>query len=129
MHRLGRARAIPGLRLILRDNVPGAAVMAVAMAMGMAANAPADVQTAAFSTYCIACHGVDGRGVEGLGADLVASTYVAGASAAELVEFLKLGRLPNDPASVSGQPMPGFAYLDDAELAALADYLKRLSDL
>ena len=45
------------------------------------------------------------------------------------MDFLKVGRLPNDPASVSGRPMPGFAYVDEAELAAIADYLKQRSNL
>lgn len=95
-----------------------------------AARAPAtgDSQKAAYSKYCIACHGVDGQGVDGLGVNLVASPYVASTPSAELVDFLKIGRLPNDPATVSGRPMPGFAYVDEAELAAIADYLKQRSN-
>ena len=94
----------------------------------VAVSQPADRQNAAFATYCMVCHGVDGRGVAGLGVDLVSSPYVASASPGALVEFLKAGRLPNDPASVSGRPMPGFAYVDEAELAAIASYLKQRSE-
>jgi hypothetical protein len=39
--------------------------------------------------------------VEGLGVNLVASPYVASASPGELVSFLKVGRLPNDPATMA----------------------------
>ena len=65
-----------------------------------------------FLRYCATCHGVDARGVEGLGVNLVESSYVASSSSAELVEFLRAGRLPNDPASITRLPMPGFAHLE-----------------
>ena len=88
----------------------------------------ADDDRVAFLTYCVACHGVAGEGIEGLGVNLAESSYVASTGVAGLVKFLKVGRLPNDPASVSGRPMPGFAYVDEAELAAIARYLKQLRD-
>lgn len=92
-----------------------------------AAPASAASPPAGFYSYCAVCHGVDGGGIEGLGAALAGSTYVKSAPVGELVEFLKVGRLPNDAATVSGRPMPGFAYVDEAELRAIADYLKQLN--
>ena len=79
-----------------------------------------------FATQCVACHGADAKGVQGLGLDLTTSELVANSSAAELVEFLKVGRMPTDPASVTGIPMPGFAWLQPAQLEEVAGYLKGL---
>ena len=60
------------------------------------------------TTSCIACHGVDARGVEGLGISLVDSEFAGSATPEELTEFLKVGRRPNDPASITGRTMPAF---------------------
>ena len=87
----------------------------------------AQEQDPAFRRYCATCHGVDALGVEGLGVNLVESSYVASSSSAELVAFLKVGRLPSDPASITRLPMPGFAHLDADQLAAIADYLRGLN--
>ena len=54
------------------------------------------------------------------------SAFVGQSSSRELTEFLKAGRLPNDPQTVSGRPMPGFAYVAEADLTAISDYLKEL---
>jgi mono/diheme cytochrome c family protein len=59
-----------------------------------------------------------------LGVTLVGSTYVQSKTEAELVEFLKVGRLPGQPGSVRNGVMPGFGYLLEAELQALAAYLR-----
>lgn len=79
-----------------------------------------------YNTQCIACHGPAGSGVQGLGVPLVGSEFVSTRSTDELVAFLKAGRMPGDPDNVSNRPMPGFAWVSDAELAAVADYLKEL---
>jgi mono/diheme cytochrome c family protein len=97
----------------------------VATAEVAAAAAPASA-SAVYAANCIACHGADAKGVQGLGLDLTASQLVAESSAAELVEFLKVGRMPTDPASVTGIPMPGFAWLQSADLDEVARYLKGL---
>ena len=99
----------------------------VATAVPAAATSGAAVAVpAVFSAQCVACHGADAKGVEGLGLDLTASELVANSSTAELVEFLKVGRMPTDPASVTGIPMPGFAWMQPADLNAVASYLKGL---
>ena len=69
---------------------------AVAMA-AYAVTAPGE--NALYNTHCIVCHGAEARGIEGLGVSLVESPFV--------VEFLKVGRLPNDPASTTGIPCRG----------------------
>lgn len=82
--------------------------------------------SAAYVANCVACHGADAKGVQGLGLDLTASALVDSSSAAELVEFLQVGRMPTDPASVTGIPMPGFAWMAAADLEEVAAYLKSL---
>lgn len=119
---------------------PGPALAAVIaglaiapLAVAVAATRPPAVRTAAtappdgaalFDVHCIACHGPDARGIDNLGVDLVASPFVARSAAPDLVAFLKAGRLPDDPASLTGRPMPGFAWVAEGELRALADFLK-----
>lgn len=80
-----------------------------------------------YGTNCIVCHGPDLKGVQSLGVNLLASKFVATRSAAELVEFLKVGRMPDDPATVTGQPMPGFGWLSEADLAEIAAFIKSRS--
>lgn len=81
-----------------------------------------------FDAQCIACHGVDARGVEGLGVSLVDSGFVASASEDELIAFLKVGRMPNDPATITGLVMPGFAWIAEPDLAALAGHVKKIAE-
>lgn len=124
-HRIA-SRRVPALAALA-----GLAVAPLAAVAAVAATQPAMVRMAAapdgaalFDVHCIACHGPDGRGIDNLGADLVASAFVARNGEPALVEFLKAGRLPDDPASLTGRPMPGFAWVADSELRALAAFLK-----
>jgi len=82
--------------------------------------------SAVYAANCVACHGADAKGVQGLGLDLTASALVDSSAAADLVAFLQVGRLSTDPASVTGIPMPGFASMDAGDLEAVAAYLKTL---
>jgi mono/diheme cytochrome c family protein len=84
--------------------------------------------SALFSVHCAACHGSDATGVEGLGLNLVESELVAASSQAELSAFLKEGRLPDSPDSVTGVPMPSFAWMSDDDLAEITGYLKGLQN-
>jgi len=81
---------------------------------------------ASYTANCLACHGAAAKGVQGLGLDLTASELVASSSAEELVAFLKVGRLSSDPGSVTGIPMPGFAWMAGADLEEIAAWLKTL---
>lgn len=85
---------------------------------------PLAAGAASYAVNCVACHGADRRGIDQLGVTLVGSRFVAAKSEAELVGFLKVGRMPGQPGSVRNGVMPAFAYLPEAELAALAKYLK-----
>ena len=85
-----------------------------------------ETSSAAYAANCVACHGADAKGVQGLGLDLTASALVDSSSAAELVEFLQVGRMPTDSASVTGMPMPGFAWMAASDLEEVAAYLKSL---
>lgn len=99
-------------------------VLAACPATGVFAD---EAGEAGYELRCLVCHGEAGQGIDGLGANLVTSEFVRARSLEQLVEFLKVGRLPNDPDTVSGRPMPGFAWIDEAQLAAIAAYVKSLS--
>jgi mono/diheme cytochrome c family protein len=78
---------------------------------------------------CSACHGLDARGVTGLGKDLIESEFMAGLSDAELVEFIKVGRDPGDPANTTGIGMPakgGNPALSDDDILAILAYIDSL---
>lgn len=97
----------------------------VGLAMGVATvSVAAAPETEKFALNCLVCHGADLRGVEGLGVNLFNSTFVGSKSVAELVAFLKVGRLPDDPASVTRRAMPGFAWVAEADLTEIATYIK-----
>ena len=103
--------------------------IALAFVLAIAPATPAlaaDDTNAAYDQYCLGCHGPDARGGS-QGADLVASAFVAGQSEPALVDFLKAGRLADDPASKTGRPMPGFAWLSDAELESVAAFIKAIN--
>jgi len=93
--------------------------------------APAAVDTAQdvatsplFNVHCSACHGPSGEGVEGLGVTLVASEFVTGSDADELVVFLQEGRMPDADTSLTGRPMPAFAWMGDDELHDLVVFMQ-----
>ena len=129
--------------VVIRDSVPSVDGAGNVAPFGMASRAPRDVapapvataaapaadaaaQSAVYTANCVACHGPDAKGIQGLGLDLTASALVADSSADELVAFLKAGRMPNSPDSVSGIPMPAFAWLPQGDLDEVAAYLKTL---
>jgi len=82
-----------------------------------------------YKSTCAACHGPDATGLEGLGKDLHANTFVADRTDAEMVAFLKEGRPAGDPANEAGVDMPpkgGNASLDDQDLHDVVAYLRTL---
>jgi mono/diheme cytochrome c family protein len=119
--------------------ITGGAIAAVAASVvtlftaAYVATAPATVARAAadsnpyFEQYCIGCHGPDARGIENAGVNLVDSAFIATTSDQGLVEFLKVGRLPDDPANRTGRPMPGFSWVPESELKSVAAFLKSIS--
>lgn len=101
----------------------GAAVFAAA-ALVMASPAAAADANPAYNQHCLVCHGADLKGVANLGVELAGSAYVNSKSVDELTEFLKVGRMPGDPETVSNGAMPGFAWVSEDELRAIAEFLK-----
>ncbi|MBE7472510.1 MAG: hypothetical protein DPW09_07005 [Anaerolineae bacterium] len=82
-----------------------------------------------FMDTCIACHAPGAEGFPGLGKNLVASQFVAGASNADLVAFIKAGRDVSDPLNTTGVAMPpkgGNPALDDQALFDIVAYLRTL---
>lgn len=82
------------------------------------------VMSPLYNVHCSACHGPTGEGVEGLGVDLVASEFVAGSDPGELIVFLQEGRMPDADASLTGRPMPSFAWMGDDELHDLVVFMQ-----
>lgn len=78
---------------------------------------------------CMACHGKTGAGVPKMGADLVHSDFVKNKSDADLLAFIKKGRLPGDPDSKLKLAMPakgGNPALKDNQLQDVIVYLRSL---
>lgn len=76
---------------------------------------------------CSACHGLDARGITGLGKDLLASSFVHSLSDDELLTFITTGRDTSDPLNTTGIPMPsrgGNPSLTDDQLRAVIAYLR-----
>ncbi|MFO0895348.1 MAG: c-type cytochrome [Phycisphaerales bacterium] len=85
----------------------------------------------AFLTTCASCHGPEGRGMKGLGKDLVTSEFAASRDDSSLVAFLKVGRAANDPLNTTGVLMPpkgGAAQLADSDLADIVAFIRVLHD-
>jgi glucose/arabinose dehydrogenase len=83
-----------------------------------------------FQTWCVACHGMRGQGIPNLGLDLTTSKFVAGRSDEALAEFIRVGRLPTDPESVTKLvPMPpngGNTAMDDQGRKDVVEYIRLL---
>lgn len=78
---------------------------------------------------CIACHGKDGAGVKGMGADLAHSAFVRGKSDSDLRNFIKTGRQPGAPDSVLNLNMPpkgGNPALKDNQIDDVVVFLRSL---
>ena len=82
-----------------------------------------------FATTCAACHGPAGEGVTGLGKDMTASEFIAEKSDAELADFIKVGRAPDDPLNTTGVLMPpkgGNPALSEEQLADIIAYIRTI---
>jgi len=78
---------------------------------------------------CTACHGPNGEGVEGLGKNMTTSEFIAGKTDDELVEFIKVGRAPDDPLNTTGVamlPKGGNPALSDEDLYNIVAYIRTL---
>lgn len=84
---------------------------------------------AIFKKTCVACHGENGEGIEGLGKDWTKSEFIANSSDDELVEFLKVGRPIDDPMSDGITAMPpkgGDPTLNDDDLKNVVIFMRTL---
>lgn len=82
-----------------------------------------------FVATCSACHGPEGKGIQGLGKDMTASEFIGSKSDQELVEFIKQGRDPSDPLNSTGVAMPpkgGNPALTDEDLYDIVSYIRTL---
>lgn len=82
-----------------------------------------------FMSYCVACHGPDGKGRPNLGKDLVASPFVTAQSDTQLILFIKKGRDVADPLNTTKVPMPpkgGNPAFTDGQLNDLVAYMRKL---
>jgi mono/diheme cytochrome c family protein len=83
-----------------------------------------------FMTTCSTCHGTDGKGVKGLGKDLVDSEFVKTKSDADLVKMVSNGRAMNDPLNTTKIAMPpkgGNPALSDKDIRDAVAYLKTIN--
>lgn len=79
-----------------------------------------------FASVCRACHGPEGRGIEGLGRDLVESDFVAGISDEDFRRFIAVGRPNARP--VAMPPKGGRDDLTDEDLRHVVAYVRGLQD-
>lgn len=82
-----------------------------------------------FMTTCVTCHGPDAHGLPGLGKNLVTSEFVGSQSDRGLVEFIKVGRAPDDPLNTTGVRMPprgNNPALTDEDLYHIVAYIRSI---
>ena len=82
-----------------------------------------------YEASCFACHGADGRGVPGLGMDLVDSRLARRMTDRALIQLIAGGRGPGDPGYVGPIPMPprgGRDDFNDEHIAAIVNYVRAL---
>lgn len=79
-----------------------------------------------FAGACVACHGADARGVQGLGKNLLESNFVATQDDEQLKQFLITGRPNARP--VGMPPKAGRDDLTDEDLRHLVVYMRGLQD-
>jgi len=80
---------------------------------------------------CVACHGPDAKGVEGLGKSLHPSDseFIREQTDAELVEFIKVGRQPDHPLNTTGVamlPKGGNPAITDEQLYDIVAWIRTL---
>ena len=86
-----------------------------------------------YQVSCVACHGADARGVEGLGKSLHPedSNFISERTDAELVEYVKVGRRVDDPLNTSGIDMPpkgGNPAMTEQEMYDVVAYMRTLDE-
>lgn len=83
-----------------------------------------------YDSACIACHGPDAVGVQGLGKSWVTSEFIKTQTDAQILDFVKKGRLASDPANTTGVDMPakgGNPALTDQNLQDIIAYMRSIN--
>jgi disulfide bond formation protein DsbB len=98
----------------------------------VAAYSPAAVSEGqgVFGSICSACHGLDARGIPGLGKNLIESEFVHAMTDEQLLSFIIAGRDASNPLNTTGVPMPargGNPSLTDEQLRSVIAYLRSQS--
>ena len=91
-------------------------------------NAAAGIE--AYNGTCVACHGPNGEGIEGLGKPWVGSDFINSQTDAELLAFLIEGRPSDHPDNTTGiamMPRGGNPNLTDDDLLNLIAYMRTLN--
>jgi cytochrome c oxidase subunit 3 len=76
---------------------------------------------------CRSCHGLTGEGITGQGKDIRGSEFIQQRTDLELVDFIKIGRMPFDPLNTTGVQMPprgGNPLLKDPDLFDIVAYMR-----
>jgi mono/diheme cytochrome c family protein len=84
-----------------------------------------------YDMVCIACHGPDGSGVQGLGKPFTTSDFTASQTDEELLAFIKTGRPISDPLNTTGVDMPpkgGNPALTDEQIMDIIAYIRSLHE-
>lgn len=86
-----------------------------------------------YQVSCVACHGPDARGVEGLGKSLHPedSDFISDRTDAELVEYIKVGRRIDDPLNTTGIDMPpkgGNPAMTEQQMYDIVAYMRTLDE-
>ena len=82
-----------------------------------------------FVASCSACHGAEATGVEGLGKGLLNNEFVQDNTDEEMMEFIKVGRLADDPLNTTGVVMPpkgGNPAMSDDQIVKIIAFLRSL---
>ena len=84
-----------------------------------------------FTASCSSCHGVDAKGVPGVGKDLTSGEFIPGMSNEEFLEFVKIGRPSSHPDNSTGIDMPpkgGNPALTDEQILDIIAYLRSIHE-
>ena len=82
-----------------------------------------------FVKTCSACHGPEGKGIEGLGKDMTTSKFIADKTDEDLVSFIKVGRTTSDPLNTTGVDMPpkgGNPALSEEDLYDIVAFIRTI---
>jgi mono/diheme cytochrome c family protein len=109
------------------EPVPGAEdTMGTALAAGPIVGDPVKGRQR-WNATCRSCHGLAGEGIAGQGKDIRTSDFIYARDDAELVAFVKVGRVASDPLNTTGINMPprgGNPMLKDPDLFNIIAYLR-----